>query len=82
MVKKRILPITVTTLEALSACAQEDCRLVYMNWVFFEGYRLEILQILRKYGYTWVDFHARNGVFYAKGIDPRKHYVANPYKIY
>ena len=80
--RRKILPITVSTMEALTACVNEECRLVYMQWVFFEAYRLEIMQILYGNGYKRVDFNGRNGAFYAKGINPSKCFVDNPYGIY
>lgn len=49
--KKRILPVTVSTLEALTFFVQEGCRLVYMQWLFFEGYRAEILHSVFKQHY-------------------------------
>ena len=80
--KKRALPVTVTTLEALLTCVAVGNSLIYMNGLFFEGYRPEISQILHKHGYVWTDFHARNGVFYAKDLDPNQWFVADPYGIY
>ena len=77
-----MLAISVSTLEALLATTEDGLPVIYMDWLFFEAYRPEILHILRSHGYRWADFHARNGVFYAKDVDPKQYYVADPCKLY
>ena len=80
--KKTVLAITVSTLEALLAAAKNGDPVIYMYWLFYESYRAEILQIMGDHGYTQADFPACNGVFFARPADHQKYYVADPCNIY
>ena len=80
--KKKIVAVTVSTMEALADCVETEIPLIYMDWFFFVGSRIGILGVLKTNGYSRKDFRARKGVFFGKGIEVKEYSVLDPYRLY
>ncbi len=79
---KRILPITVTTYEALCICVEQRVELIYVTFELWEEEKDRIWQTLKKHRYRLAKLPARNGWFYIRGFRFRKYYISDPYHVY
>ena len=68
--ERDILPICVTTYEALCICAEQDVEVIYILREAYEEMEEKAEPKLRKHKYKLPGFPTRNGLLFAKkGID-------------
>ena len=79
---KKLIPIMVTTYEALCACATEKTRLIYVTFGLWDTDWDRIGPIMEMYGYRIASLPARHGMFYIRGYRFRKYYIEDPYHLY
>lgn len=79
---KRILPLTVTTYEALCICIKSRAKLIYFPYEFYIVDLQRICLLMSKHRYKVAEIPAQRGVFYIKKPGTGKYYVSDPYGIY
>lgn len=62
--KKKILPVIVTTVEALRAVADRDVPVIYVENVLYSGQAGAIRSLLADRGYVLSATRGRRGVFF------------------
>ena len=80
--KTRVLPVMISTQEALKQSMKEGLPLLYFDRPSYEHNNAEIRKIMEQNGYVRADFPARRGVFYAKGVDVKNSWISDPCKLF
>ena len=77
MMKKRVLPAIVSTIDALHNCKRSDYPLLYITGEVLQNNEKEVRKFAVEEAYTFESFGAQNGVFLSKNIDPEKTEIVN-----
>ena len=77
-----MLPVMISTLEALRQSVQEGVLLLYFDRLSYEHDHAAICKIMEENGYVLANFPARRGVFYAKGIDVENSWISDPCRLF
>jgi len=69
--KKKILPMIVTTMEALVITAGQDVPVIYVEDLLYDAHPGQIRQLLGDRGYVLSVNRGRNGVFFLNCAGPK-----------
>ena len=76
--REKILPVIVTTYEALCTCLEENVRVIYAFKEFYTANTEQISQALMEYGYEMSDIPTNRGVFFVKGLNIKDSEISDP----
>ena len=79
---KQLLPVTVTTYEALCTAVKGKVSLIYVPYDLWFPDKDRIYQKLIKHRYRFAELPAGKGLFYIRGYRLRKYYILDPDHIY
>ena len=79
---KQLMPVIVTTYEALCVAVKNKVSLIYIPYDFWFSDKDRIYQKLLKYRYRFAELPAGKGLFYIRGYRLRKYYILDPDHIY
>lgn len=79
---KQLLPVMVTTYEALCVAVKNKVSLIYIPYDLWFLDKDRIYQKLFKYRYRFAELPAGKGFFYIRGYRFRKYCISDPYHVY
>jgi len=80
--KKRKLPIIVTTEQALQSCLKASACVIYIDGTLYEKCTERIRRTMMLHGYTIADIPAQRGVFYTRNASCDKWEIYDPYQLF
>ena len=79
--KRRILPVMATTLQALQGCVEDRVCAVYVDEELYQREKSRIVSILKEGGYSAADIPLKRGRIFSHDVDWRNATAADPMDI-
>ena len=77
-----VLPVMVTTYEALCSCVRSKEELLWLSNNLYWDDKERMDRILSNGGYKYTPISARNGMFFARGLFWKRYRVSDPFRTY
>lgn len=79
--KRNILPIMATTLQALQGCVEDRVSVIYVDEGLYQAQTEKIRNLMDKQGYLPADIPLKRGRLFAAGIDWSVTQICDPLDI-